>query len=199
MTYYVTVTTDNGCVNTDSVDVRIQHPVNSNLSNLSDTIFIGESTSILIDSDQEPVIYVWTPDVASISCLDCNNPVFNPEEDADYQVCISDSLQCFTECYSVNIVVEFAYTLDIPSAFTPEGDPVNRIVFVRGLGIRNLVEFSIYNRWGEKLFTTDDINQGWDGYYDGKLQPVDTYVYYVEAEMYDGTIKTKKGHILLMQ
>ncbi|MEA1874688.1 MAG: PKD domain-containing protein [Bacteroidota bacterium] len=199
MIYYLTVTGDNGCVNTDSMHVGIQLPLTTMLDQLTDTINIGENTSVLVTTDQENALLSWTPDVASISCLDCESPIFNPEESMDYQLVVSDSLQCFSEEFIVSITVVENYTLDVPKAFTPEGNPVNRLVFVRGIGIRQLREFSIYNRWGEKLFTTDDINQGWDGYYNGKLQPVDTYVYFVEAEMYDGTVRTKKGNILLMQ
>jgi len=199
MTYYLTVTGDNGCVNTDSMHVGIQLPVITMLDQLTDTINIGESTSVLVTADQESAVLTWTPDVASISCLDCEIPIFNPEEDSDYQLVVTDSLGCFSEEFVVSITVVEDFTLDLPKAFTPEGNPINSTVFVRGKGIRQLHEFSIYNRWGEKLFTTDDINQGWDGYYNGKLQPVDTYVYFVEAEMFDGTVRTKKGNILLMQ
>lgn len=199
MTYYLTVTGDNGCVNTDSMHVGIQLPVTTMLDQLTDTITIGESTSVLVTTDQENAELSWSPDVTSISCLDCNSPIFNPEESMDYQLIVVDSLECFSEEFVVSITVVEDYTLDLPKAFTPEGNPINSVVFVRGKGIRQLREFSIYNRWGEKLFTTDDINQGWDGYYNGKLQPVDTYVYYVEVEMFDGAIRTKKGNILLMQ
>ncbi len=199
MTYYLTVTGSNGCVATDSMSVDIQLPVVTMLDRLGDTIVIGESSQVIVTTDQENAVLTWTPDLASISCLDCNNPIFNPEDDIEYYLSVSDSLSCFTEDFIINIVVEEKFTLDVPSAFTPEGHEINRVVYVRGYGIRNLKEFTIFNRWGEKLFTTDDINQGWDGYYNGKLQAVDTYVYYVEAEMYDGSVQTKKGTILLMQ
>jgi gliding motility-associated-like protein len=199
MTYYLTVTGDNGCMNKDSMHVEIQDPVTTMIDQVSDTINVGESTSVLVTTDQENAILSWTPDVTSVSCLDCDNPIFNPENDMTYQLVVMDSLECFSEEFVVSIIVDEQYTLDLPKAFTPEGNPINSVVFVRGKGIRQILEFSIYNRWGEKLFTTDDLNQGWDGYFNGKLQPVDTYVYYVEAEMFDGSIKTKKGNVLLMQ
>lgn len=198
MTYYVTVTADNGCKNSDSVHIWLQHPVNSSIGSEWDSIVIGESISNFVSVDQENSSILWSPD-ESISCLDCENPVFNPLEDQDYVVEISDSLSCFTNIYAYSVFVDLSFTLDVPKAFTPEGNEINRLVFVRGHGIRDLKEFAIYNRWGEELFRTDDIKQGWDGYYKGKLQPVDTYVYYVEAEMYNGKIKSKKGTIMLMR
>ncbi|MGM0649196.1 MAG: PKD domain-containing protein [Bacteroidota bacterium] len=198
ITYYITVTSSNGCVNEDSVDIDIQYPVISTLGSDQDTIIVGESISNYIETDQENVDILWSPD-DNISCTVCENPTFNPKENQEYTVEITDSLGCFTEQLNYDIIVDVRYTLDVPKAFTPKGKPVNRVVYVKGIGIKDLKEFSIYNRWGEKLFQTDDIEQGWDGYYQGELQPVDSYVYYVEAEMWNGNIKTKKGTIMLMQ
>ena len=61
-------------------------------------------------------------------------------------------------------------------------------------GIKKLIEFKIYNRFGQLVFETADINQGWDGYYRGELQPIETYVYFTSVETWlDGEILTKKG------
>lgn len=198
MTYYLTVTSASECVNKDTVEVTIQYPVASSIGSSQDTIIIGESVSNYIETDQPAVDIQWLPDI-NISCTGCENPTFYPRETQSYVVSITDSLGCFTEELSYDVFVDIRYTLDVPKAFTPEGNQVNRIVYVKGVGIKDLKEFSIYNRWGEKLFQTDDIDEGWDGYYKGKLQSVDTYVFYVEAEMWDGNIKTQKGTIMLMQ
>ncbi|MDA3818923.1 MAG: PKD domain-containing protein [Candidatus Delongbacteria bacterium] len=198
ITYYVTITSGSECTNKDTVNVTIQYPVVSALGSTQDTIIIGESVSNYVETDQPSVEIEWSPDT-DISCVYCENPTFYPRENRTYMVVVTDSLGCFTEEYNYDIVVDVRYTLDVPKAFTPEGNAINRVVYVKGMGIKDLKEFSIYNRWGEKLFQTDDIEQGWDGYYKGKLQPVDTYVYYVEAEMWNGSIKTKKGTIMLIQ
>lgn len=198
ITYYVTVTSGSECTNKDTVNVSIQYPVVSTLGSSQDTILIGESVSNYVETDQASVEIEWSPNT-DISCVDCENPTFYPRENQSYMVEVTDSLGCFTQELNYDIIVDIRYTLDVPKAFTPEGNSVNRVVYVKGIGIRDLKEFSIFNRWGEKLFETDDIEQGWDGYYKSKLQPVDTYVYYVEAEMWDESIKTKKGTIMLMQ
>jgi len=70
---------------------------------------------------------------------------------------------------------------------------------VQGWGIFELVEFNIYNRFGQLVFTTDDIELGWDGTYQGKPQPVDTYVYTVIVESYDGTHREKTGSFRLLR
>ncbi len=67
----------------------------------------------------------------------------------------------------------------IPSAFTPNGDGLNDIFYVMGLISEQKFSFEIYNRWGERVFTTNDPNVGWDGTYEGVLVQDDVYVYKV--------------------
>jgi gliding motility-associated-like protein len=69
---------------------------------------------------------------------------------------------------------------------------------VRGFGISKLT-FRIYNRWGQKVFESNDVNIGWDGTYKGNPQPMDVYAYTVEAEYFDGTKVAKKGDITLIR
>jgi gliding motility-associated-like protein len=91
------------------------------------------------------------------------------------------------------------YILGVPDAFTPNGDQVNDIIKVDGWGIKKLLEFRIFNRWGNEVFYTDDINTGWDGYLDGKLQSQGTYMYIIKAEMWDDNITTLQGSFSLLR
>ena len=70
---------------------------------------------------------------------------------------------------------------------------------VKGWGIKELSEFKVYNRWGELLFDTKDINTGWNGMYNNELQPSGTYVYVVSAKTYLDETMTKKGNFLLLR
>jgi gliding motility-associated-like protein len=88
--------------------------------------------------------------------------------------------------------------LDVPNAFTPNGDGVNDKVFVRGFAI-NRMKWSIYNRWGQLVYASTDRNQGWDGRYKGVLQPQEVYTYTLEIEFTDGTRATKTGDITLLR
>jgi gliding motility-associated-like protein len=99
----------------------------------------------------------------------------------------------------ITVFVDEKYSLDVPSAFTPNGDGNNDVIYVKGWGIKKLLEFTIYNRWGERVFTTDDINQGWDGTFKGKPQNIDTYVYYAKGLLYSGKEISKKGTINLFR
>ena len=89
--------------------------------------------------------------------------------------------------------------MDVPSAFSPNNDGVNDIIFVKGWGLKELLSFKIYNRFGELIFESNDFEIGWDGTYNGKTQNVETYVYTVEALSFGGKVLTKKGNINLIK
>ena len=87
--------------------------------------------------------------------------------------------------------------IDVPNAFTPNGDGINDKVFVRGFGIAKMV-WRIYNRWGAVVFQTTNRNEGWDGTYKGSVQPTEVYHYVLDAEFSDGVKYQKKGDITLL-
>ena len=101
-----------------------------------------------------------------------------------------------TVCKEVSTLIEPA--MDVPNAFTPLSGDVNSMVHVRGFGFAKL-KFTIWARWGEKVFETNDKRIGWDGRYKGKLLPMDVYAYTVDVEFTDGTKATKKGDITLIR
>ena len=96
----------------------------------------------------------------------------------------------------VQTLIEAA--LDVPNAFTPLSGGINSIAMPRGFGIAKL-QFTIYNRWGQKMYETTARKEGWDGKYKGVLQPMDVYVYTLEVEFSDGKKASKKGDITLIR
>ncbi len=88
--------------------------------------------------------------------------------------------------------------LDVPNAFTPNRFGNNSVIGVRGFGIVKM-KFTIYNRWGQVVFSTTDRKIGWDGTFNGKPQPMDVYAYTLEAEFSDGTKARKTGDITLIR
>jgi len=101
-----------------------------------------------------------------------------------------------TVCQDVEAIIN--PLLDVPSAFTPNGDGINDQVLVRGFGIAKMT-FRIYNRQGLLVFQSNDQSRGWDGRYKGVLQPMDAYAYTLEVQFSDGTRGTKKGDITLLR
>jgi len=101
-----------------------------------------------------------------------------------------------TTCQPVSAIVTDA--VDVPNAFTPLSSDINNKVFVKGFGITKL-QFIIWNRWGQKVFETNDVNIGWDGKFKGVVQPMDAYAYTLSVEFSDGKRATKKGDITLIR
>jgi gliding motility-associated-like protein len=85
-----------------------------------------------------------------------------------------------------------------PKAFTPNGDNLNDIFLVFG---QYLVEFelNIFNRWGELLFSTDDINRGWDGKFKGNAQPEGTYTFIANLTDLAGRTFKRSGSVVLLR
>ena len=89
-------------------------------------------------------------------------------------------------------------SVDVPNAFTPNGDGVNDEVHVQGYGIAKM-NWRIYNRWGSLVFEAGSPDMGWNGYYNGKLQPQEVYTYTLYVVFSDGTKYQKKGDITLLR
>ena len=88
--------------------------------------------------------------------------------------------------------------LDVPNAFTPNGDGINDIVMVRGFGIIKM-SWKIYNRWGNVVFETSDRTQPWNGKYKGNIQPPEVYHYILDVVYSDNNHVIKKGDITLLR
>ncbi len=101
-----------------------------------------------------------------------------------------------TVCHPVETIIN--PLLDIPNAFTPGRFGQNSIISVHGFGIISMT-WRIYNRWGQKVFETNNPGQGWDGTANGVQQPMDVYGYTLEALYEDGTKTTRKGDITLIR
>jgi gliding motility-associated-like protein len=86
----------------------------------------------------------------------------------------------------------------VPNAFSPNGDGENEVLYVRS-AIASKILFRVFDRWGEMVFETTDMNSGWDGTFRGKLIDPDTYDYYLEADCYGGEKAIIKGNITLIR
>jgi gliding motility-associated-like protein len=92
--------------------------------------------------------------------------------------------------------------LDIPNAFSPNGDGSNDYFFPRNKLSKGLTSFTmnIYNRWGELIFQTESLDgRGWNGGYNGAMQPSGVYVYMIDAEFKDGRKEHQQGNVTLIK
>jgi len=144
--------------------------------------------------------YNWTPS-SSLSDAHIPNPTATPNTTTDYIVHVYDTFGC-EKTDTVNIYVKevicdepFIY---VPNAFTPNIDQKNDKVFVRSEIIES-VYFAIYDRWGEKVFETTDMNVGWDGTFRGRKCDPAVYVYYIDATCITKDKYINKGNITLIK
>lgn len=87
---------------------------------------------------------------------------------------------------------------DVPNAFTPGRFGRNSVIMVEGFGITRMA-WTIYNRWGQKVFETNNRKAGWDGTHNGKPLPMDVYAYTLDVEFFDGQRARKTGDITLIR
>lgn len=116
-----------------------------------------------------------------------------------YNACLTayNAVGCdSTFCLPVRALID--PLVDVPNAFTPLSSDENNTVFVRGFGIGKM-SFTIWNRWGQKVFETNNRFQGWDGKLKGVVQPMDVYVYTLSVEFTDGKKTTKRGDLTLIR
>lgn len=103
-----------------------------------------------------------------------------------------------------SILIEVDYVncgkpnIHVPNIFTPNGDGVNDVLYVSGNWMESL-EFEIFDRWGEKVFSTDDATQGWDGTFNGRACDAAVYFYKLEVHCSGGKTYVTGGDITLVR
>ncbi|MCX6199146.1 MAG: PKD domain-containing protein [Bacteroidetes bacterium] len=196
-TYTLQVTDTVGCdFIADDVTVVV-HPLPMANAGADDTIGKGASIQLIGTGG---IQYFWTP-VTGLNNANIFNPIASPDSSTDYVLTVTDLFGC-VNTDTVNIhVFGFTEPYWLPSAFSPNGDGHNDVLYVRGSKFLTF-DFSIYNRYGELIFVSKDINVGWDGnsQYTGDEMPSDAYVYKVDGVVAeDGTVVKAKGLVNLVR
>lgn len=105
---------------------------------------------------------------------------------------------CSTAIVQVNVKVVDRSFFAVPNAFTPNGDRLNERLPVKVIGHVELSYFRIFNRWGQLVFETRQLNNGWDGLFKGLPQPQGVYVWVAEGKDLTGkTVKAKGSFVLI--
>lgn len=185
--------------NSSGID-QIINPVN--ILDLPEVIGYGDT---LIDmggaADLEAVpvdagdLY-WDPD-ENIDCPTCLNVIASPLITTTYYPSLIDANGCIGRD-TVVVSVNFEEIVDVPSAFSPNGDGVNDSLHVLGVGITS-INFNIYNRYGQLVFSTNNINEGWGGTMNGKALNQGVFAYTVEYELINGAKGKKTGNVTLVK
>ena len=193
-TLFLTASTPIGCSNKDSVRIMVYEAA---IVELPDSLVIDPGTSYQLDPISNGVFYVWSP-VTGLENPNYKNPVASPPGDIQYIVTASSADGC-TASDSIRLLFRYEDTpIDIPNAFNP-GGMINKEFKIIHLGKATLKRFQIFNRWGNKVFETTDIDKGWDGTYNGTAQPAGVYVYIVETISFKGKIFYRQGNVTLFR
>ncbi|MGF2411583.1 MAG: PKD domain-containing protein [Ferruginibacter sp.] len=131
------------------------------------------------------------------------NPIhqFNKTDTFNVVLVAFNDADC-TDTIALDVPIIVRPLLDVPNAFTPgrfaSSSYNNGIVKVEGFGIGKMI-WKVYNRWGQLVFSTTNLKQGWDGTFKGALQPMDVYTYTLDVEFTDGKKLRKTGDITLLR
>ena len=198
--YHVTITDDNGCYTSDSVNIIQDDSIVLQIFPVSAQVKLGDSLplhSLINQSGQ--FSYQWSP-AFGLSCYTCPNPVFNGDYTEQYQLTINTPNFCMaTASTFINVLPD--YNIYIPNAFMPAQSGADNVWKIFGdLSTLEFLQLSVFDRLGEKVFSSNDINFGWDGSYKGKQAPAGVYVYYLKLVWVDGhTEPGLKGSITLLR
>lgn len=168
--------------------------------------YAGRDTAIVVGQSLQlsasgGIDYLWTPP-ANLSAAGIPNPVARFAEPSNgllYTVKVFDEARC-VDSASINVKV-FATlpSVFVPTAFTPNGDGRNDELVPIAVGMKRIEYFSVYNRWGQLVFTTTINGKGWNGTIAGQPQATNTYVWVVKAIDYTGTPYFLKGQSTLIR
>jgi gliding motility-associated-like protein len=141
--------------------------------------------------------YLWHFGDGDTSTLENPSHIFDAT--AIYNVCltaINDAGCSDDTCMNVRSLIR--PLVDVPSAFTPGKFGANGTIRVVGFGIKEM-DWNIYNRWGQKVFESNNLKSSWDGTFNGKLQPMDVYTYTLDVTFTNGQKVRKTGDITLLR
>ncbi|MEM8907805.1 MAG: FG-GAP-like repeat-containing protein [Bacteroidota bacterium] len=147
-----------------------------------------------------PLNYTWSPP-EGLSCTTCETPSAQPATDQFYALTVTDDNGC-SDSTSISISVLACGNADfgIPSAFTPDYDGINdyfQVFLNTELDIEG--DIGVFNRWGQQVFSSSDLNGRWDGQINGRPAASDVYLYQVTYRCADGITQTLKGDVTLIR
>ena len=158
--------------------------------NLGDSIVLTGSVS------GTSVNFSWSPP-SFMDDIHSKTPKVWPPEDAEYTLTVNSEVGCGSS--SSSAIVKVYKDVYVPSGFTPNNDGKNDLFRVTAADNYKRFKLLVYNRWGQVIFATTDMNKGWDGKFREMQLASDVYVYYLEIVTASNKKVTKKGTITLIR
>ena len=199
-TNFIVRATDNlGCPKPvfDTVLITVVPPVN---------VFAGNDTTVVVGQPLQlngigAVGFNWLPPTY-LDNPNISNPIATFDGSREYftYVLRTTSAEGCTASDTMTVrIFRTAPDIFVPTAFTPNRNGLNDVFKPIPVGISTLQYFRVYNRWGQLLYSTSVMNDGWDGLFRGREQAPDTYVWTVSGTDFAGNVITKKGTVVLIR
>ena len=166
------------------------------ISTQLDTIIELGGEANLIATCPSDGAYSWSP-TQYVDCPDCGITTTSPEDSTMYTVTFIDENGCKDQD-QVMVLVNFIKGVGLPTAFTPNGDGANDILFIKGVGLA-AVSLVIYNRYGEVVFETTDQNIGWDGTFKGREENPGVFTWVLQYDFITGDRGMQRGNTTLIR
>ena len=179
--------TKNGVTETIEKEITIKP---SPVIDIVDQLYLCNDPYVILDAYNEGATYEWSNETyaSSIEASIAGN--YNVTVTNEFGCISNKDIEVFEECDN-NV-------LYLPSAFSPNGDGANDILYVRGQQIESL-DFSVYNRFGELVFKTQDQLIGWDGNYKGKALNNEVFLANLLVTFSNGEQKHIQGDVTLVR
>jgi gliding motility-associated-like protein len=189
--YVVTVSNGNNCSVKDSATVSVGPPLNISAC-CDDTLTAGETKNMYVTPDSVGYTYLWSTGATTTSIDE------SPAVTTTYKVTVTNSAGCKVEnTVTFTVYEKTCGNVFVPNVFSPNA-AANTILYVRGTCVAS-VYFSVYDRWGNLVFHSNSLSDGWDGNVNSVAMDAGVYGYYLKATLDDGTVINKKGNIALIR
>jgi gliding motility-associated-like protein len=202
ITCTIDVLSTSGCflsttATSNTVSVQVSQSPTISLATTTPIIDQGGSAQLIATVDPAGSSLQWSADDGFISNI--SNPVVMPSVNTVYTLTVASAGACASVSDTISIVV---YTTGseffMPNAFTPNGDGKDDVFRIPPQVNFALTNFEIFDRWGNKVFETSDIDQGWDGKYKGSPADIATYIYVITGNDLNGKV-FHKGTVVLIR
>ncbi len=200
--YIVYSKDDYGCFRYDTIIINGPKEKSIEADFLADSYNAATNTMITLTDNTKgnPIIWLWDLDNGNTESDSVARVNFTKEGNYNVNLYVEDSNGCF-DSITKRIYIYDESTIYIPNAFTPNGDGINDIFKPKILvDLKEGYVFEIFNRLGQKVFSTTDTENGWDGKIGGK--PVTTttiYSYRIVARDFTGQDHEYVGHVTLIK
>lgn len=183
-----------GCTGSDSIFIDAKPGVK--LMNVSTDTIVRYADFLQLHAEGA-LFYNWMP-TRDLDYPTSSDPKAQALDTTLFMVIGMNEYGC-TDTEYVKMGIDYTMHEMIPTGFSPNGDGRNDIFSIKNMNFQRLLEFKIYNRWGQEVFATTDAKKGWDGTFKGVAQELGVYNYIIRVVIPNGQQRVYKGNVTLVR